>query len=44
MYKINVNGVEHELDVDAAMPVLWVLRDVPLLIKKQQPAAARDQQ
>ncbi len=32
MYTIHVNDVEHELDVDAAMPVLWALRDVLGLI------------
>ncbi len=32
MYTIHVNGVERELDVDAAMPVLWALRDVLGLI------------
>lgn len=25
--KLNVNGVEHEVDVDPNMPLLWVLRD-----------------
>jgi isoquinoline 1-oxidoreductase alpha subunit len=27
-YKINVNGVEHLVDVDGDTPLLWVLRDV----------------
>src|SRR5215831_14868359 len=27
-FKLNVNGVEHEVDVDGDIPVLWVLRDV----------------
>lgn len=27
-YKINVNGVDHEVDVDGDIPLLWVLRDV----------------
>lgn len=31
-YKINVNGTEHEIDVEADMPLLWVLRDVLGLI------------
>ena len=31
-YKINVNGVDHEIDVEADMPLLWVLRDVLGLI------------
>lgn len=26
--KLRVNGVEHDLDVDPEMPLLWVLRDV----------------
>jgi isoquinoline 1-oxidoreductase alpha subunit len=26
--KLKVNGVEHQLDVDPEMPILWVLRDV----------------
>lgn len=28
MIDLQVNGVRHELDVDAEMPLLWVLRDV----------------
>jgi isoquinoline 1-oxidoreductase alpha subunit len=28
MQKLMINGVEHELDVPADMPLLWVLRDV----------------
>lgn len=32
MYKIIVNGVERELDVEPTMPVLWALRDVLGLI------------
>jgi len=27
-FKIKVNGVEHEADVDGDIPLLWVLRDV----------------
>ena len=27
MVKLNVNGQDHELDVDPATPLLWVLRD-----------------
>jgi isoquinoline 1-oxidoreductase alpha subunit len=27
-FKINVNGVEHDVDVDGDIPLLWVLRDV----------------
>jgi len=27
MIKLNVNGVEHELDVEPDTPLLWVLRD-----------------
>jgi len=27
-FKITVNGVEHEVDVDGDIPLLWVLRDV----------------
>src|SRR5262249_23004225 len=27
-FKLNVNGVEHEVDVDGDIPLLWVLRDV----------------
>lgn len=27
-YKLNVNGSDHELDVDSEMPLLWALRDV----------------
>ncbi|HEX4555631.1 MAG TPA: (2Fe-2S)-binding protein [Xanthobacteraceae bacterium] len=27
-YKINVNGVDHTVDVDGDTPLLWVLRDV----------------
>ena len=26
--KLNVNGQDHEIDVDPQMPLLWVLRDV----------------
>jgi isoquinoline 1-oxidoreductase subunit alpha len=26
-YKLNINGKTHALDVDAQMPLLWVLRD-----------------
>ena len=26
--KIKVNGIEHEVDVDGDIPLLWVLRDV----------------
>ena len=25
--KINVNGIDHEVDVEPNMPLLWVLRD-----------------
>jgi len=25
-YKLNVNGVEHQVDVDSDTPILWVLR------------------
>jgi isoquinoline 1-oxidoreductase alpha subunit len=28
MIKVKVNGVDHELDLDPEMPILWVLRDV----------------
>lgn len=31
-YKISVNGDDHELDVEADMPLLWALRDVLGLI------------
>ena len=31
-YKINVNGAEHEIDVEPDMPLLWALRDVLGLI------------
>ena len=31
-YKINVNGADHEIEVEADMPLLWVLRDVLGLI------------
>jgi isoquinoline 1-oxidoreductase alpha subunit len=27
-FKLNVNGAEHEVDVDGDIPLLWVLRDV----------------
>ncbi len=27
-YRINVNGNDHEIDVEAGMPLLWALRDV----------------
>ena len=27
-FKLNVNGIEHEVDVDGDIPLLWVLRDV----------------
>ena len=28
MIRLTINGVEHELDVDPEMPLLWVVRDV----------------
>lgn len=28
MMKLNVNGTDHEIDVEEDMPLLWVLRDV----------------
>jgi isoquinoline 1-oxidoreductase alpha subunit len=28
MYKLEINGTIHQVDVDAGMPLLWVLRDV----------------
>jgi isoquinoline 1-oxidoreductase alpha subunit len=28
MINLTVNGVQHQVDVDPAMPLLWVLRDV----------------
>ncbi len=28
MNTININGVEHTIDADASMPLLWVLRDI----------------
>jgi isoquinoline 1-oxidoreductase alpha subunit len=28
MIKLHVNGVDHELDVDPEMPLLWALRDI----------------
>ena len=28
VFKIKVNGVDHEVDVDGDIPLLWVLRDV----------------
>ena len=31
-YKLNVNGVEHQVDVDADTPILWVLRDTLKLV------------
>jgi len=31
-FRINVNGRDHEIDVEADMPLLWVLRDVLGLI------------
>lgn len=27
IFKLNINGKQHEVDVDPATPVLWVLRD-----------------
>ncbi|MGK9165692.1 (2Fe-2S)-binding protein [Inquilinus limosus] len=27
MVKLNINGAEHELDIDPQMPLLWALRD-----------------
>ena len=27
-FRIRVNGLEHEVDVDGDIPLLWVLRDV----------------
>jgi isoquinoline 1-oxidoreductase alpha subunit len=27
MFQVNVNGKEHKIDVEAEMPLLWVLRD-----------------
>ncbi|HEV7819665.1 MAG TPA: 2Fe-2S iron-sulfur cluster-binding protein, partial [Burkholderiales bacterium] len=27
MTQLNVNGALHEVDIDPAMPLLWVLRD-----------------
>jgi isoquinoline 1-oxidoreductase alpha subunit len=31
-FKIKVNGVEHQVDVDADTPLLWVLRDTLKLV------------
>ena len=31
-YKLNVNGVEHQVDVDSDTPILWVLRDTLNLV------------
>lgn len=31
-FKINVNGVDHQVDVDADTPLLWVLRDTLKLV------------
>ena len=28
MLRLNVNGVEHQLDADPEMPLLWALRDI----------------
>ena len=28
MVRLNVNGIEHQLDADPQMPLLWALRDV----------------
>lgn len=28
MIKLQVNGNQHEVDADPAMPLLWVLRDI----------------
>lgn len=28
MSRLNINGVEHQVDADADMPLLWVLRDL----------------
>jgi isoquinoline 1-oxidoreductase alpha subunit len=28
LYKLNINGTEHEVDAAPEMPLLWVLRDV----------------
>ena len=27
VFKLNVNGKQHEVDVDPTTPILWVLRD-----------------
>ena len=27
-YRLTINGAEHDIDVEADMPLLWVLRDV----------------
>ena len=32
IYKLQVNGQKHEVDVDAEMPLLWLLRDVMGLV------------
>jgi len=31
-YKLTVNGVEHQVDVDSDTPILWVLRDTLNLV------------
>ncbi len=28
MYRININGQDHDVDVDGETPLLWVLRDI----------------
>lgn len=28
MVKLNVNGVDHQIDADADMPLLWAIRDI----------------
>ena len=32
IYKLQVNGQKHEVDVDSEMPLLWLLRDVMGLV------------
>ena len=41
MSTLKINGVEHQIDADANMPLLWILRDL-LAMTEPNLVAVRD--